>query len=77
VEIEKSGLVTAVITSMTPVALMVGPYRVVPGTGVAHPLGNPALNISREKELRRGLVEKALEALQTNLTEQKLFPLNR
>ncbi len=76
-EIERSGLVTAVVTSMTPVALMVGPYRVIPGTGIAHPLGNPALNISKEKELRRSIVEKALEALQTNLTEQKLFPLNK
>jgi betaine reductase len=73
VEIERSGLATAVITPLTSVALMVGPHRIVPGTGVAYPLGNPALSMSKEQELRRGLVEKALEALQTDVSEQRLF----
>jgi glycine reductase complex component B subunit gamma len=76
VEIEKSGLVTVVVTALTSVALMVGPYRIVPGTGVPNPLGNPALSAAKEKELRRSLVHKALEALQTDVTEQTLFPLN-
>jgi betaine reductase len=76
VEIEKSGLATAVVTALTSVALMVGPHRIVPGTGVANPLGNPALNTAKEKELRRSLVEKALEALQTDVAEQRLFPLD-
>jgi glycine reductase complex component B subunit gamma len=55
---------------------MVGPYRIVPGAGVAYPLGNPALTREKEKELRRRIVEKALEALQTEVTEQTIFPVN-
>ncbi len=75
-EIERSGLATAVITPLTSVALMVGPHRIVPGAGVAYPLGNPALNMPKEKELRRSIVEKALEALQTDVSEQRLFPFD-
>ena len=76
VEIERAGIVTAVVTTMTPVAIMVGPNRIVPGTGIAHPLGNPTLKPEKEKELRRTVVQKALESLQTDLTEQRLFPLD-
>jgi len=75
VELEKAGIVTSQVTTMTPVAVMVGPYRIIPGTGIAHPLGNPGLDPNAEKALRRALVGKALEALQTDLTEQRLFPL--
>jgi len=54
---------------------MVGPHRIVPGAGVAYPLGSPALTQVKERELRRRLVEKALEALQTDVTEQQIFPV--
>jgi len=59
---------------MTPVALMVGSNRIIPGSGIVHPVGNADLEPKAEKALRRAIVEKALEALQTELTEQKLFP---
>ena len=60
---------------MTPVAVMAGSNRIIPGFGIAHPLGDPALAPKAEKALRRAIVGKALEALQTDLTEQKVFPL--
>lgn len=75
VEIEKAGIITAQVTTMTPVAIMVGPYRIIPGTGISHPLGNPSLDQKAEKALRTAIVKKALEALQTDLKEQKIFPL--
>ncbi len=59
---------------MTPVALMVGSNRIIPGSGIAHPLGNPDLAPKAEKTLRRTIVGRALEALQTDVTEQKVFP---
>jgi betaine reductase len=59
---------------MTPVALMVGSSRVILGTGIVHPVGNVDLGADAEKTLRRAIVEMALEALRTKLTEQKLFP---
>jgi len=75
VEIERTGIPTALVTAMTPVAMMVGPYRIVQGAGIANPLGNPDLSLEKEKELRRALVEKMLEALQTEVNDQKLFSL--
>jgi len=74
VQIEKVGLPVAHITTMTPIAVMVGSNRIIPGAGVIHPLGNVDLEPGDEKILRRTIVEKALGAIQTEITEQKLFP---
>jgi hypothetical protein len=43
---------------------MVGSNRVVLGTGIVHVTGDAKLPIEEEKELRRKLVQKALDALQ-------------
>ena len=48
---------------MLPVANMVGSQRIVPVSSIVHPLGNPDLDPDQEKELRRGVVARALEAL--------------
>ena len=72
-EIERAGIATAHVTTMTPIAIMVGSNRIIPGSGVIHPMGDIDLDPKEEKYLRRNMVEKALEALQTELTEQKLF----
>ena len=67
------GIPTAHITTMTPVSLMVGSHRIVPGAGICHPVGNVELDQKTEKTLRDSIMEKALEALQTEVTEQRLF----
>jgi glycine/betaine/sarcosine/D-proline reductase family selenoprotein B len=59
---------------MTPVAIMVGSNRIVPGSGVIHPVGNVDLGSNEEKNLRRTIVQKAIEALHTELKEQTVFP---
>jgi len=69
----KAGIPTAHVTTMTPVALMVGSNRIIPGSGICHPVGNIDLDPKIEKELRRAIVGKALEALQTEVQEQMLF----
>ena len=68
------GIPVAHICTMTPIALMVGSNRIVPASGIVHPLGNADLSQLEERKLRRTIVEKALEALQTELEEQRLFP---
>ena len=73
-ELERVGIATAHVCTMTPIALMVGSSRVIPGSGIIHPVGNTDLDPKAEKTLRRVIVEKALKALQTELTEQRLFP---
>ena len=59
---------------MTPIAVMVGSNRIIPGSGILHPVGNADLDPDEEKALRRSIVEKALKALQTDIEEQTLFP---
>jgi betaine reductase len=54
------------ITAAKPIAKMVGSNRVVLGTGIVHVTGNAKLPLLEEKELRRKLVEQALDALKSN-----------
>jgi glycine reductase complex component B subunit gamma len=58
---------------MTPVAVMVGANRIVPAAGIIHPLGNAELSPDEEKALRRRIVEKALQALQTEVVRPTVF----
>jgi betaine reductase len=73
VEIEKAGIPTAHITTMTPVAMMIGSNRIIVGNGIVHPLGDVNLAADAEKGLRRTIVEKALNALITDVTGQHIF----
>ena len=47
--------------------------RIVPTIAIPHPLGNPALEKDEEYALRKGLVEKALKALTTEVDGQTIF----
>jgi glycine reductase len=61
------------ICTVVPISLTVGANRIAPAVAIPHPLGNP--NLSREDEfrLRRKIVEKALKALCTDVSEQTVF----
>jgi len=72
-ELERNGLPTVQITTMTPIALMIGSNRIVPGAGIIHPVGNAELEPSEEKRLRRAIVRQAVEALETAVQGQQLF----
>ena len=71
-EIEKV-LPVVHIATVVPISKTVGANRIVPAVAIPHPLGNPTMNAKDEKELLRALVEKALKALQTPITEQTVF----
>jgi glycine reductase complex component B subunit gamma len=45
---------------------MVGANRIVLGTGIVHVTGDAKLPLEDEKELRRKLVQQALDALQSS-----------
>jgi len=53
--------------------MMVGSNRIVAGSKIVNPLGNADLEPKDEKELRRTILRKALEALQEDVKEQTLF----
>jgi len=72
-EIERAGIPVVHMCTVTPISMTVGANRIVPTIAIPHPLGNPSLTPEEEKSLRRGLVEKAIKALQTKVTEQTIF----
>ncbi len=53
------------MTAMTPVAEAVGSNRIIRGHGIVYPLGDAELSPAEELELRRQIVQQALEALAT------------
>lgn len=61
------------ICTVVPISLTVGANRIVPAIAIPHPLGDPKLDPKDEKALRRKLVEKALNALSTEVEGQKVF----
>jgi glycine reductase len=61
------------VCTVVPISLTVGANRIDPAVAIPYPLGNPQLNRSEELALRRGIVEKALQALSTDVTEQTVF----
>ena len=61
------------VTSVAPIAKMVGVPRIVRGSGIPHPIGDPRLTPEQEKALRRVIMEKSLEVLQVEPTEPTEF----
>ncbi len=62
-ELERAGIPTAHVCTMTPVAEMVGSHRIITGNGIVSPLGGPDLSAGEERSVRRRILERALEAL--------------
>ena len=54
------------ITAALPIAKMVGSNRTVLGNGIVHVMGDANLSPEQEKEVRRKLLEKALDTLQAD-----------
>jgi len=72
-EIERAGVPVVHVCSIVPISRTVGANRIVPSVAIPHPLGDPTLDPERERALRRTLVERALAALSTPVTEQTVF----
>jgi glycine reductase len=72
-EFERAGLPTAHICSIVPISKTVGANRIVPAVAIPHPLGDPAKSPEEERALRLALIEKAFDALTTEIDEQTVF----
>ena len=72
-EVERAGIPTVLITSLSTVALKVGANRVLQGKRFSHPCGDPALKPEDERTWRLALLRTALRALATPVTGPTLF----
>lgn len=67
------GLPVAHACSIVPISRTVGANRIIPTVAIPHPFGDPLKSREEEKELRRKLVLKALQALTISISEQTVF----
>lgn len=72
-EIERKGIPVVHIATVTPISMTIGANRIIPGVGIPHPLGDPKLGPEEQYQLRKNMVKKALEVLQTPVTGQTIF----
>lgn len=72
-ELERAGLPTVHICSIVPISMTVGANRIVSSVAIPHPLGEPGKAPDEESAIRRALVEKAVAALETPITEQQVW----
>ena len=70
---EKAGVTTALISAIPTIPLAAGVSRVVKGVRVEHVCGDPRLSAENDAQVATRIVEKALEALNTDVAEPTLF----
>lgn len=64
------------ITALPTIAQMVGANRILHGVSITHPTGDPTLAVGEEHELRRRMVERALEMLGTDVPPRTVWELS-
>ncbi|MBI4525960.1 MAG: hypothetical protein HY695_19355 [Deltaproteobacteria bacterium] len=70
---EKEGMPVAYITAMTSLAEQLGAKRIISGTKIPHPCGDPNLSEAADRALRLEIVQRALHALQTEVRDPTVF----
>jgi len=70
---ERAGLPAVLVTALPSIAAAAGANRIVKGVAIAHPLGDPSLDLPAETGLRRRIVERALDMLSTAVEPQTVW----
>ena len=71
--IERTGIPIVHMCNLIPVSKTVGANRIVPTISIPYPLGDPATSKEDQWKLRLHRVRAALEALETDISEQTVF----
>jgi glycine reductase len=66
-------LPTVLFTAMVSVATTVGASRIVRGTAITHPLGDPARPPDDERALRKRIVQAGMDALTVTPEAGQIF----
>lgn len=74
-EIERTGIPVVMMANLLPIATTVGANRMVPTISIPYPLGDPSTPSEEQWKLRYHRVGVALDALQTAVQEQTIFPV--
>ncbi len=56
------------MSTITTISKSVGANRIVPTVAIPYPVGNPNIKLDEENRLKYQLIEKALNALSTEIT---------
>ena len=71
--IESFGIPAVHVCTIIPISQTVGANRILPSVAIPYPTGNPTLTKEEELKLRKQMMIKALEALETKISEQTVF----
>jgi glycine reductase complex component B subunit gamma len=71
--LERAGIPTALLCNLVSIARRVGAPRIVPTRGIPFPTGDPELAPEQERAWRRQLLERALRAVATPVSEPTVF----
>ena len=71
--IEAFGIPVVHICTIVPISQTVGANRIVPAVAIPYPLGDINKNAAEEKQIRRAILDQAMKALQTPISEQTVF----
>lgn len=72
-EIEKCGMPVVHMVNMVPVAKGIGSNRIVKTYGISYPMNDPNELEENQRKQRYELVGRALEALDTEITDSTVF----
>ena len=72
-EIERYGIPIVHMATITTISKSVGARRIVPTVAIPYPVGNATESPENEMNLRRNLVNKAVEALATDINDTTIF----
>ncbi len=67
-EIDRGGIPVVLVTAMAILGKQIGANRIVSGTQLIHPCGDPNLSAEADRALRREIVKCALSTLQTEVS---------
>jgi glycine reductase complex component B subunit gamma len=70
------GIPVAFVTALPTIAQLAGANRIVQGRAITSPTGDPSAADDAERALRRRIVERALEMLETNVGPRTVWSVD-